>query len=127
MLLLQNLAMDAAGVGISVVDARAADYPIVHVNPAFERLTGYSRDEALGRNSRFLQRRDRDQPELELLRQAIATENEASVVLRNYRKDGTAFWNNVRISPVRNAAGTVTHFVGVQSDVTELIEYYVTE
>jgi diguanylate cyclase (GGDEF)-like protein/PAS domain S-box-containing protein len=123
MMRLQELAIDAATNAILIVDARAEDRPVVHVNRAFERITGYRADEVIGRNCRFLQREDRDQPDLQRLRDAVAAGSEVSVLLRNYRKDGTLFWNAIRISPLRNDAGIVTHFVGIQSDVTELKQY----
>ena len=120
---LLQLAMDAATNAILIADARKPDHPIVHVNRAFERMTGYTSAEVLGRNCRFLQGSDRDQPPLDHVRTALASGNEASVVVRNYRKDGTLFWNSLQVSPVRNGAGEVTHFVGIQSDVTELKNY----
>ena len=123
MLRLQELAIDAATNAILIVDAQAHDYPVVHMNRAFERTTGYRADEVIGRNCRFLQREDRDQPDLGRLREAIAAGEETSVLLRNYRKDGTLFWNNIHISPLRNDDGVVTHFVGIQSDVTEIKQY----
>ncbi len=123
MLRLQELAIDAATNAILIVDARARDYPVVHVNRAFEKITGYRPDEVIGRNCRLLHRDDRDQPGLQRLREAIAAGEEASVLLRNYRKDGSLFWNNLRISPLRSDEGAVTHFVGIQSDVTELKQY----
>lgn len=122
---LRDLAIDAATNAIFIVDAQAPDQPIVHVNRAFEAMTGYGIEESVGRNCRFLQGPERDQPELDRLRNAIATGTNASVLLRNYRKDGTLFWNNLQISPVRDEAGVVTHFVGIQSDVTELKNYQV--
>jgi diguanylate cyclase (GGDEF)-like protein/PAS domain S-box-containing protein len=115
--------MDAATNAILIADARSPDHPIVHVNRAFERMTGYAAAEVIGLNCSILEGNDRDQPELEQLRMALASGRECSVVLRNYRKDGTLFWNSVQVSPVRNAAGQVTHFVGIQSDVTELRTY----
>jgi PAS domain S-box-containing protein len=93
----------------------------VYVNPAFERTTGYPAEEALGRNCRFLQGEDHDQPALEELRTAIHEERHCTVVLRNYRKDGTMFWNELSVYPVRNEKGHMTNFVGVQNDVTERI------
>jgi diguanylate cyclase (GGDEF)-like protein/PAS domain S-box-containing protein len=120
---LRDLAIDAATNAIFIVDAQAPDQPIVHVNRAFETMTGYGADEALGRNCGFLLGPDRDQPELERLRQALATGAAASVLLRNGRKDGTLYWNNLQVSPVRDENGAVTHFVGIQSDVTELKRY----
>ena len=120
---LRELAIECATNAIILVDAQAPDRPIVHVNRAFQAMTGYAPDEVIGRNCRFLQGDDRDQPDLEKLRAAIVHGTEAAVLLRNYRKDGTLFWNNLRVSPVRDASGEVTHFVGIQSDVTELKTY----
>jgi len=105
--------------GIITTDATAPDNPIIYVNPAFERITGYSAAEAIGRNCRFLQAGDRDQPELEQVRAAIREARECHVRLRNYRKDGTPFWNELNISPVRNGQGHLTHFVGIQTDITD--------
>jgi diguanylate cyclase (GGDEF)-like protein/PAS domain S-box-containing protein len=125
LLRLQELAIDAATNTILIVDAQANDYPVVHVNRAFERTTGYRAEEVIGRNCRFLQADDRDQPDLERLRTAIAAGEETSVLLRNYRKDGTLFWNRIHISPLRSEEGIVTHFVGIQTDVTETKQYEV--
>ena len=105
--------------GIIITDATAPDNPIIYVNPAFERITGYSAAEAIGRNCRFLHGSDRDQPELEQVRTAIASATECHVRLRNYRKDGTCFWNELYISPVHNIAGNLTHFVGIQTDISK--------
>jgi PAS domain S-box-containing protein len=123
MLRLQERAIDAASSAIVIVDARASDYPIVHVNRTFERITGYAPEEVLGRNCRFLQGADRDQAGLERLREAIPVGGEACALLRNYRKDGSLFWMSVRISPVRDASGALTHFVGVQTGITDLQQY----
>lgn len=120
---LRELAIEAATNAIILVDAQAADRPIVHVNRAFEVMTGYAPSEVIGHNCRFLQGADRAQPDLERLRAAIEHGTEATVLLRNYRKDGTLFWNNLRVSPVRDANGEVTHFVGIQTAVTELKNY----
>ncbi len=112
-------ALTAAANGIVITDCLKPDNPIVYVNPAFERITGYDAAEAIGRNGRFLHGDDRDQPGITVLKQAVHDGQEARLVLRNYRKDGTPFWNELYISPIRNEAGTVTHYVGVQSDITE--------
>lgn len=118
-LVLGRRAMDASPHGIVIADASDPELPLIYANEAFERLTGYQRSAILGRNCRFLQRRERDQPELDRLRTALARAEPVTVVLRNFRRDGSPFWNEVSISPVRNAAGTVTHFVGIQVDITE--------
>jgi PAS domain S-box-containing protein len=114
-------AFAAATDAIVLTDASQPDNPIIAVNPAFERITGYTAEEVVGRNCRFLQGDDRDQPELGQLREAVGRGESTLVVLRNYRKDGSLFWNELRVAPVRNAAGRVTHFVGVQNDITERV------
>lgn len=116
---LQSQAVEASQNGIMMVEADDGKLSIVYVNPAFERITGYTSEEVIGKNPRFLRKDDNDQPDLERLRTALREKREASVVLRNYRKDGTIFWNELRVSPVRNEQGDVTHFVGVQNDITE--------
>lgn len=107
--------------GVTLVDARAADAPLIFVNPAFEQMTGYRSDEVVGRNCRFLQGSDRDQPEVETLRAAFQAGAPALVTLRNYRKDGRLFHNELSVAPLRDAAGAVTHFVGIQKDVSERV------
>src|ERR687890_618044 len=106
---------------IVITDPNQPDDPIVYVNPAFERTTGYAAEEVLGRNCRFLQREDRAQPALEELKAAVCEGRHCTVVLRNYRKDGTLFWNELSIYSVRDEDGRMTNFVGVQNDVTERI------
>ncbi|KRB66348.1 sensor domain-containing phosphodiesterase [Noviherbaspirillum sp. Root189] len=96
---------------------------VEYANPAFERITGYTNEELLGRNCRFLQRDDTAQAGIASLRRGIAQREEVSALLRNYRKDGTMFWNEMHIAPVRDADGVVTHFVGVLNDISA-IKYY---
>jgi phosphoserine phosphatase RsbU/P len=115
---LKDRALAAAGEGITIADARLPDMPLIYVNPAFEQVTGYSREEALGYNCRFLQGPDTDPKAAETIRKAIREQRGCVVEILNYRKDGTPFWNRLTITPVYDAAGTVTHFIGVQSDVT---------
>jgi len=105
--------------GVMIVDARLPDQPIIFVNPAFEEITGYSMPEVIGRNCRFLQRGEGAQPELDELRRALRDGRDCEVVLRNFRKDGSVFWNQLAIAPVRDGEGTVTHLIGIISDVTE--------
>lgn len=108
----------AAANGILITDAKQPDNPVVYCNPAFEKITGYVRDEVLGHNCRFLQADDRDQPQRKEIRTAIENGREVHAVLRNYRKDGTLFWNELHIAPVRDESGELTHFVGIQNDIT---------
>lgn len=114
-------AINASSNGILISDPHQPDNPIIFVNSGFERLTGYSVAEILGRNCRFLQGDDSNQAQLEEVRQAIATQRECKVTLRNYRKDGSLFWNDLYISPVRDSQGKLTHFLGVQTDITKQI------
>jgi PAS domain S-box-containing protein len=115
----KSRAMDEAPVGITITDPDQEDNPMVYVNEGFEALTGYSKSESVGRNCRFLQGEEtREEPVAEM-RNAVDREEQVSVELRNYRKDGSQFWNRVSIAPVRDDAGTVTNYVGFQNDVTE--------
>jgi PAS domain S-box-containing protein len=116
---LLDRAVAASSNGIVITDPRLPDDPIVYVNPAFERISGYPVEEAVGHNCRFLQGEDRDQPALDELRSALSEERESRVVLKNYRKDGTPFWNELYVSPVHDEEGRLTNFVGVQNDITE--------
>jgi len=104
-----------------IVDARAKDRPIVHANPAFERMTGYSRRDVLGANCRILQGEKTERDAVERVRQALRHHACCNVRLTNYRKDGRTFHNDLRISPLLNARGKVSHFVGVQRDITEQV------
>ena len=113
-------AIAATSNGITITDPTQPDNPIIYANPGFERISGYEAKEAIGKNCRFLQGPDTEQPCLDKIRQAITEEKECSVTLRNYRKDGTIFWNELTISPIRDISGKLTQFIGVQTDVTEL-------
>jgi len=115
---LKDRALAATAEGITIADARLPDNPLIYANAGFERLTGYSAEEVLGRNCRFLQGPGTDEATLGNLRAAIRDQREITVQLLNYRKDGTTFWNRLSITPVRDPSGVVSHFIGVQSDVT---------
>ena len=104
--------------GVLITDLHQPDNPIIYANPAFERITGYRMDEVLGRNCRFLQGPDTDPATVAVMRQAIAEQRDCQVVIRNYRKDGAPFWNELTISPVHDGRGQMTHFVGVLVDIT---------
>ncbi|MEG4915725.1 PAS domain S-box protein [Microcoleus sp. B7-D4] len=119
MLWLYDRAIAATSTGVTISDATDPENPIIYCNPAFESMTGYRRQEIIGKNGRFLHGSDTDPAAVEIIRQALQTESECKVILKNYRKDGTAFWNCFSISPVRDRMGKLTHFIGVQRDITE--------
>jgi PAS domain S-box-containing protein len=110
--------MAAAAEGIVISDANQPGNPLIYVNDGFARLTGYSRGEALGRNCHFLQGQDTDPAALEQIRVSLRERRDCLVELLNYRKDGTPFWNRLSITPLQDVQGRLTHFVGVQSDIT---------
>ncbi|GGJ11974.1 hypothetical protein GCM10008995_22310 [Halobellus salinus] len=118
MLTRRTQAIEDAPVGIVISDPNRADNPMIYVNDAFVEMTGYSREEALGENCRFLQGAHTDPERVNRVREAIDAEEPVSVTLRNYRKDGTEFWNHLEIAPVATDAGEVVNYVGFQQDVT---------
>lgn len=120
---LMERAMNSSSNGIVITDPTQSDNPIIYVNPCFERMTGYRSDEVIGLNCRFLQGDERDYAERERLRNAILHGKECHVVFRNYRKDGTLFWNELSISPVYNSHRHLTHFVGIINDITQRKRY----
>jgi diguanylate cyclase (GGDEF)-like protein/PAS domain S-box-containing protein len=120
---IRTRAMEASVNAIVITDNQRDDQPIVYVNPAFERITGYRSQEVLGRNCRFLQGAEQGLPELDGIRRALQAQDEGRAVLRNYRKDGSAFWNELHLAPVENDRGKVSHFVGILHDITEAKDY----
>lgn len=115
---LQSRAISATGLSFTISDPHLDDNPLVWVNPAFLLETGYTEDEVIGRNCRFLQGPDTDPESIRRLRAAVHSEQPISEVILNYRKDGTTFWNELTISPVYDGEGRLTNLVGVQADVT---------
>ena len=115
---LKNLVLAEAAEGITISDNLQPDNPIVYANEGFERLTGYNREDVLGRNCRFLQGEKTEPNKISEIRTAIHAEKPCSVEILNYRKDGSTFWNLLSITPIRNEKGQVTNFIGIQSDVT---------
>lgn len=115
--------VEVASNGVLITDPNQPGNPIVSVNPAFEQATGYAADDIVGHNCRFLQGDDRDQAEIDRLRSAVKEGQECRVVLRNYRKDGSLFWNELFVAPVRDTGGKITHFIGIQNDITERKSY----
>ena len=116
---LQERSIAASHNGIVITDWRIPNNPIVYANAAFEKISGYEVSKVLGKNCRFLQGNDFFQPERDILRSAINAGIACTVVMRNYRKDGTMFWNELNISPIHDDSGNVTHFIGIQNDITE--------
>ncbi|HQY46243.1 MAG TPA: PAS domain-containing protein [Usitatibacteraceae bacterium] len=117
---LKAAALDVADDGIVISDATTPDAPIVYVSPSFERLVGYPAEEILGTNCRMVQGPGTDRETVKQIAIALQEGRVFQGEILNYRKDGTAFWNFLRIAPIRDASGRVTHHVGTQSDVTEL-------
>ncbi len=115
---LMRRALSTTAEGITISDPSLPDNPLVYVNEGFEKLTGYTAQEVLGKNCRFLQGGRTDPAAAEEVRAAVRDQRPCVVELLNHRKDGTAFWNRLSITPVRDSAGNVTHFIGVQSDIT---------
>lgn len=106
-----------------ITDCSKPDDPVIYANQAFCDLTGYSQDEIIGRNCRFLQGRDTSERTIARIRDAVKAGEHIQVRIRNYRKDGTPFWNDLIMSPVRDAGGKLTHFVGCQLDVTDRVSF----
>lgn len=117
---LRDRAIAASSVGIIITDPHQPGNPIIYANPAFIQMAGRSRDEVIGWNPRFLQGPETDPKAVEEIRKAIREERDCHLTLKNYRKDGTPFWNELFISPVRDDHGRLTHFIGTQTDVTAL-------
>jgi PAS domain S-box-containing protein len=114
--------LDTCVSGITLSDPHQKDNPIVYVNEAFELITGYNRDETLGRNCRFLQGDDRDQPSIAKIKQAMDEQKPITVTLRNYRKDGELFYNRLTIKPLFDPQGRLIYFLGIQHDVTNQVD-----
>lgn len=112
-------ALDSANSGIIITDNKQPDNPIVYCNKAFEKISGYSHEEIIGHNCRFLQAEDRAQSQRQLLKTSIEKGEECRVEIRNYRKNGDLFWNELYIAPVKDENGEVSHFIGVQNDITD--------
>ncbi len=116
---LRDRAIQAVSQGILITDPNQPDNPIIFASAGFERMTGYRSGEVLGKNCRFMQGKDTDRNTIAAMRSAIRTGRGCTVEILNYRKDGRPFWNQLSISPLLGPTGRLTHFVGVQTDVTE--------
>ena len=119
---LLQLVVNASNDGIVVAEQEGDDNILIYVNPAFERLTGYHSDDILYQDCRFLQAGDREQAGLAAIRQAVKDNRPCRQIIRNYRKDGSPFWNKLSITPVFNEGDQLTYYIGIQKDVTEQVE-----
>ena len=117
-----RIVVDSAPEGVVVCDAVAADHPVIYANAAFAAMSGYAVDALLGKNLRILQGNDREQDGRERIREAVEQGETARVLMRNYRPDGTLFWNEVVIQPVRDPAGQLTHFVAYYRDASQRLK-----
>lgn len=115
---LYQRAIESSSCGIVIADMQQPDRPLIYCNAAFEKMTGYDRSEVLGRNCRFLQGPTTDRTAIEAIRSAIRHEQACTITLENYRKNGEIFWNKLAIAPVRDGQNKLTHYIGVQTDVT---------
>jgi PAS domain S-box-containing protein len=113
--------LDSCVNGVTLADPDLPDMPIVYANKAFEDISGYSQDDIIGKNCRFLQGEDRDQPARGQIREAIEKCLPIEVTLRNYRKDGTLFYNHLALTPLFDQAGSLIYYLGVQYDVTKQV------
>ena len=119
-LMLKSSALQSASNGIIITDALLEDNPIIYFNTAFKNLTGYASEEIINRNCRFMHGEDRNQEGLKTIRHAIKKGKSCQVRIRNYKKDGTLFWNDLYIMPIINNDAIVTNFIGIQNDITEI-------
>jgi PAS domain S-box-containing protein len=120
-LTLRNRAIESSPMGVTIADMTLPDQPLIYINTAFERITGYSPLDVIGRNCRFLQGNDREQPALVAIRAALRDQRAVTVVLRNYRKNGEMFFNELSLAPIQDEKGRLTHFIGICNDVTKRI------
>ncbi|MFH6597186.1 PAS domain-containing protein [Ectopseudomonas khazarica] len=119
---LLQLVVDASNDGIVVAEQEGEDNILIYANAAFERLTGYASDDILYQDCRFLQGSDRAQAGLQAIRDAVKAQRPCRQIIRNYRKDGSAFWNELSITPVLNEGDQLTYYIGIQKDVTEQVQ-----
>jgi PAS domain S-box-containing protein len=122
LLKIRNNALASVDSGIIISDAQQPKTPIIYCNAAFEKITGYKKEEVYGKNCNFLQSDDRTQSEIDTMKNAIIKGESCKVILRNYKKDGTLFWNEIAITPIRNQKKELTHFIGVQNDVSARVK-----
>ncbi|MCH9639958.1 MAG: PAS domain-containing protein [Betaproteobacteria bacterium] len=113
--------LDSCVNGVTLADPDQKDLPLVYANKAFESITGYSQEDTIGRNCRFLQGTDHDQEGVKQLREAIKNKEPIVVTLRNYRKNGELFYNHLSMTPLFDSNGDILYFLGVQYEITDQI------
>ncbi|MDP1558507.1 MAG: PAS domain-containing protein [Nitrosomonas sp.] len=113
--------LDSCVNGVTLADPDQEDLPLVYANKAFEAITGYTQEETIGKNCRFLQGTEREQEGINQLREAIKNRKPVEVTLRNYRKNGGLFYNHLVLSPLFDSKGNLLYFLGVQYDTTEQV------
>lgn len=118
---LKNI-FDTSLEGVVIADIRQEDEPVIYCNSMFTSMTGYEPNEILGKNCRFLQGEDRNQPGSYIIRSALSAKQPCKVVLKNYRKDGSLFFNRLSMFPVKDDQNSVTHYIGIQDDITDIIQ-----
>jgi diguanylate cyclase (GGDEF)-like protein/PAS domain S-box-containing protein len=117
-----RMIVDTAPDGVVVCDATAPDHPVIYANAAFAAMSGHAADALVGKNLRILQGTDREQDGRERMREAVSRGETARVLMRNYRADGSLFWNEMVIQPVRDSSGRLTHFVGYHRDASQRLK-----
>ena len=115
-------AIDNSNDGVIITDPNQPDNPIIYANKITFEMTGYSKEDYIGHNCRFLQGDTPDESARKIIREKVLANEPVRITLKNFRKDGTLFWNDLSITPIKNAQGETTHFIGIQKDVTEAVE-----
>jgi len=115
------LLLDTTVNGITLSDPNKEDNPIIYANAAFEKISGYSSEESIGKNCRFLQGKEKDQANVKKIKEAVAERRPIRTDIINYTKDGKLFYNEISISPIYDKLGDLIYFLGIQHDVTEKV------
>jgi len=113
--------LDSCVNGVTLADPDLKDLPLVYANKAFEAITGYTQEDTIGRNCRFLQRSEHDQEGVSQLREAIKNKKPVEVTLRNFRKNGELFYNHLNMTPLFDSDGNILYFLGVQYEITDQV------
>jgi PAS domain S-box-containing protein len=117
---IRDAELDPSAQALTLSDMRSPDAPLVYVNRGFEKMTGYRRKDVVGQNCRFLQGPDTSPDAVAQMKFAITNGEHLLIDVLNYHQDGTPFWNRLSLAPVRNHSGQVTHYIGIQSNITQM-------